>query len=232
MTRRADRVYPTHELPRFMWGLLARSRREVRPVLLEELTSQIMIFFLLLGVMVAWLCCGRPGGLLPPTPSSPRRASSPKWTSNGLFQLTPASTRASPSWSGRRRPPEFAIADQAGVNDDLSFLHWISKPPVAFDDGDKTPGPAEDGDRAMAEAGQIVGGSERTGIMIGRDRVGFDVVEDAVDEDKRSLRTLDGEDGLPCVGNEDNAVNPLPEHEPDALELMPAFSSVLQSRRL
>jgi quinol-cytochrome oxidoreductase complex cytochrome b subunit len=81
------RVYPTNEPPRFMWELWRDPGQKYVPYFWEELTAQIMIFFLLLAVMggmaLLW-----PAGLADPanTLVTPKGIK-PEWYFDGLFQL-------------------------------------------------------------------------------------------------------------------------------------------------
>ena len=87
MSRRADRVVPTNEPPKFYWELWRDRTQPYIPYFAEELTSQAMAFFLFLGVM---------GGLALLWPATlAERANvlvtppgiKPEWYFLGLFQL-------------------------------------------------------------------------------------------------------------------------------------------------
>lgn len=81
------RVYPTNEPPRFMWELWRDPGQKYVPYFWEELTSQIMIFFLLLGVM-GGLALLWPAPLAEPANTLVTPAGiKPEWYFDGLFQL-------------------------------------------------------------------------------------------------------------------------------------------------
>ena len=88
MKDKKGRVYPTNEPPRFMWELWRDPGQKYVPYFWEELTSQIMIFFLLLAVMgglaLLWPAgLAAPANALAPTPPGIK----PDWYFDGLFQL-------------------------------------------------------------------------------------------------------------------------------------------------
>jgi len=85
--RRSPKDIPTNEPPRFYWELWKDPGPKYIPYFWEELTSQIMIFFLLLAVM-GGLALLWPAPLGPPantliTPPGIK----PEWYFLGLFQL-------------------------------------------------------------------------------------------------------------------------------------------------
>ena len=87
MKDKQTRIYPTNEPPRFMWELWRDPGSKYVPYFWEELISQIMIFFLLLGVM-GGLALLWPAPLAEPantlvTPVGIK----PEWYFDGLFQL-------------------------------------------------------------------------------------------------------------------------------------------------
>ena len=78
---------PTNEPPRFYWELWRDPGEKYIPYFWEELTSQVMIFFLFLGV-IGGLALLWPAGLAPRanalvTPPGIK----PEWYSSSLFQL-------------------------------------------------------------------------------------------------------------------------------------------------
>jgi ubiquinol-cytochrome c reductase cytochrome b subunit len=87
MKDKKTRVYPTNEPPRFMWELWRDPGQKYVPYFWEELVSQIMIFFLLLGVM-GGLALLWPAPLAAPanTLVTPKGIK-PEWYFDGLFQL-------------------------------------------------------------------------------------------------------------------------------------------------
>jgi len=87
MTSKSDRVYPTNEPPRFYWEMWRDRSQGYIPYFWEELTSQVMIFFLFLGV-IGCLALLWPAGLAERanvlvTPTGIK----PEWYFLGLFQL-------------------------------------------------------------------------------------------------------------------------------------------------
>jgi cytochrome b6-f complex subunit 4 len=87
MTSKSDRVYPTNEPPRFYWEMWRDRSQGYIPYFWEELTSQVMIFFLFLGVIgglaLLWPAdlAERANVLVTPT------GIKPEWYFLGLFQL-------------------------------------------------------------------------------------------------------------------------------------------------
>jgi ubiquinol-cytochrome c reductase cytochrome b subunit len=87
MKAKTNRVYPTNEPPRFFWELWRDPGPKYIPYFWEELISQIMIFFLLLGVM-GGLALLWPAGLAEPANTLVTPAGiKPEWYFDGLFQL-------------------------------------------------------------------------------------------------------------------------------------------------
>ena len=84
---KAKRQVPTNEPPRFYWEIWRDPGQGYIPYFWEELTSQAMIFFLLLGVMggiaLLWPADLAPQANVLVTPSGIK----PEWYFLGLFQL-------------------------------------------------------------------------------------------------------------------------------------------------
>jgi quinol-cytochrome oxidoreductase complex cytochrome b subunit len=87
MARKLRRIPPTNEPPRFIWELWRDPGQKYVPYFWEELTAQIMIFFLLLAVMgglaLLWPApLDAPANTLVTPPGI-----KPDWYFDGLFQL-------------------------------------------------------------------------------------------------------------------------------------------------
>ena len=84
---KAKRQVPTNEPPRFYWEIWRDPGQGYIPYFWEELTSQAMIFFLLLGVMggiaLLWPADLAPQANVLITPAGIK----PEWYFLGLFQL-------------------------------------------------------------------------------------------------------------------------------------------------
>jgi len=87
MATKAKRQVPTNEPPRFYWEIWRDPGQGYIPYFWEELTSQAMIFFLLLGVMggiaLLWPADLAPQANVLITPAGIK----PEWYFLGLFQL-------------------------------------------------------------------------------------------------------------------------------------------------
>jgi len=87
MATKAKRQVPTNEPPRFYWEIWRDPGQGYIPYFWEELTSQAMIFFLLLGVMggiaLLWPADLEPQANVLITPAGIK----PEWYFLGLFQL-------------------------------------------------------------------------------------------------------------------------------------------------
>jgi len=87
MATKAKRQVPTNEPPRFYWEMWRDPGQGYIPYFWEELTSQAMIFFLLLGVMggiaLLWPADLAPQANVLITPAGIK----PEWYFLGLFQL-------------------------------------------------------------------------------------------------------------------------------------------------
>jgi cytochrome b6-f complex subunit 4 len=84
---KAKRQVPTNEPPRFYWEIWRDPGQGYIPYFWEELTSQAMIFFLLLGIMggiaLLWPADLAPQANVLVTPAGIK----PEWYFLGLFQL-------------------------------------------------------------------------------------------------------------------------------------------------
>ena len=87
MATKVKRQVPTNEPPRFYWEIWRDPGQGYIPYFWEELTSQAMIFFLLLGVMggiaLLWPADLAPQANVLITPAGIK----PEWYFLGLFQL-------------------------------------------------------------------------------------------------------------------------------------------------
>ena len=87
MATKTKRQVPTNEPPRFYWEIWRDPGQGYIPYFWEELTSQAMIFFLLLGVMggiaLLWPADLAPQANVLITPAGIK----PEWYFLGLFQL-------------------------------------------------------------------------------------------------------------------------------------------------
>jgi cytochrome b6-f complex subunit 4 len=87
MATKTTRAYPTNEPPRFYWEIWRDRSQSYIPYFWEELTSQVMIFFLFLGIIggvaLLWPAdLGQRANVLV-TPADIK----PEWYFLGLFQL-------------------------------------------------------------------------------------------------------------------------------------------------
>jgi cytochrome b6-f complex subunit 4 len=87
MATKTTRAYPTNEPPRFYWEIWRDRSQSYIPYFWEELTSQVMIFFLFLGIIggvaLLWPADLGPRANVLVTPADIK----PEWYFLGLFQL-------------------------------------------------------------------------------------------------------------------------------------------------